>query len=93
MNISSTMPVHAPAEPAAPRPITQDQRDLVQAVKAVNASEMLGQNNELSFVLDRATKRMIVRIVNRSTGEVVDQIPAQYVLNLAAQLAEKSNGG
>lgn len=93
MNISSTMPVHAPAEPAAPRALPQDQRNLVQAIKAVNASEMLGQDNELNFVKDPTTKRMIVRIVNRNTGDVVDQIPPQYVLNLAAQLAEKRKGG
>lgn len=90
MNISSSIPVHAPSEPAAPRQISQDQRELVHAIKAVNGAELMGQDNELSFVMDRATKRMIVRIVNRTTGDVVDQIPPQYVLNLAAQLAEES---
>lgn len=90
MNISSTSPVHAPAEPSATRQIKPEQRQLVQAIKAVNGAELFGQDNELSFVMDRTTKRMIVRIVNRTTGDVVDQIPAQYLLNLAAQLTEKS---
>lgn len=93
MNISSTTPVHAPAEVTSPRTLTQDQRNLVQAIHAVNGAELLGQDNELSFVMDRSTKRMIVRIVNRTTGDVVDQIPEQYVLNLAAQLTEKNKGG
>lgn len=89
MNISSINPVQAAAEPAAPRPIHQDQRELVHAIKAVNGAELFGQDNELSFIMDRPTRRMVVRIVNRTTGDVVDQIPEQYVLNLAAQLVEK----
>lgn len=93
MNISSTTPVHAPAEPASPRPLTQDQRELAHAIKAVNGAELFGQDNELSYVMDRTTRRMIVRIVNRTTGDVVDQIPAQYVLNLAAQYAEEQKRG
>lgn len=89
MNISSINAVQASAEPAAPTPIHQDQRELVHAIKAVNGAELFGQDNELSFIMDRSTRRMVVRIVNRTTGDVVDQIPEQYVLDLAAQLDEK----
>lgn len=75
-----------PNEPAAPRPIAQDQRVLIQAVRSVNAAELFGQNNELTFILDRATRRAVVRIVDKQTHEVVDQIPAEYVLRMAEEL-------
>ena len=78
--------VGVPADAAAPRPPSDDQRTLIQAVRAVNAAEMLGQNNELTFILDRAARKAVVRIVNRETHEVVDQIPAEYVLRMAEEL-------
>ena len=67
------------------KPATPDQRALIQAVKAVNAAEMFGQNNELTFILDRNTRQAVVRIVNRDTREVVRQIPAEYVLRMAEE--------
>jgi uncharacterized FlaG/YvyC family protein len=41
---------------------------------------MLGQDNELTFVQDRTLRRAVAQIVNKQTGEVVDQIPAEYVV-------------
>ena len=52
----------------------------------MNAAELFGQDYELSFVLDRKTRGAIVRIVKRESGEVVAQIPADYVLRLAENL-------
>jgi uncharacterized FlaG/YvyC family protein len=77
------LPALAPAETPVPRPPSADQHALVQAVKAVNAIELFGQDNELTFFLDRNTHRAVVRIVNRNTREVVQQIPDEYVLRLA----------
>jgi uncharacterized FlaG/YvyC family protein len=76
----------APAEPVTPKPASPDQRTLIQAVKAVNASEFLGDQNQLTFIVDRATRRTVVRIVDRKSGEVVEQIPAEYVLRMAEEL-------
>jgi uncharacterized FlaG/YvyC family protein len=61
-------------------------RELVQAVKALNQTEMFGQENELQFQRDPATRRMVIRVVNRKTKEVVAQAPPQYVLALAQDL-------
>ncbi len=73
---------------AAPVPSEQvpQQRELIQAVKALNAVELFGQNSELTFVLDRQTRRAVVRIVDRNTNEVLRQIPPEYVLRLAEDL-------
>ncbi len=93
MDISSVNHLATPTantpQPAEPPPATQDQRALIHAVKAVNSSELFGQENELTFVLDRNTHRAIVRIVNRNTRQVVQQIPAEYVLRLAEEFQGK----
>jgi flagellar protein FlaG len=67
----------------APPSLLADQRALMQAVKAMNATGMFGENHELSFILDHVTRQGIVRVVDRDTREVVRQIPAEYVLRLA----------
>ena len=66
--------------------IQSENREIIQAVRAVNASVQLGDNNELTFSLDRQSRRPIIKIVNRETNEVVEQIPNEQVLRLAEQL-------
>ena len=85
---TSTLPLrrrHAiPVEKAA------ENREVVQAIKAVNGTEMFGQDNQLMFQRDPESQRMVVRVVNRKTNEVVSQIPAEYVLRLAEELEATS---
>ena len=81
-------PVSAPVEPVPSRRLTDEQRTVIQAVKAVNGAQLYGQENQLTYAIDPASKRVVVRIVNRDTGKLVEQIPAEYVL----RLAEKVNG-
>jgi uncharacterized FlaG/YvyC family protein len=64
-------------------------RELIQAIKAVNGAEMFGERNELQFQKDPQTQRMVIRMVDRHTKEVMSQIPAKYVLELAAQVKEQ----
>jgi uncharacterized FlaG/YvyC family protein len=74
-----------PAEvPAIPTDQVAENREIIQAVKALNSSEMLGEDNQLTFQKDRDTQRMVVRVVNKKTNEIVSQIPPEYVLRLAA---------
>ncbi len=61
----------------------------MQAAKSVNASGILGQN-QLVFVMDRQTHRPVFRVVDRSTQQVVTQIPPEYVLRLAQDLGATS---
>lgn len=89
MNISSISHLAtAVAQPPEARPPTQDQKALIQAVKAVNAAQLFGEENELTFRIDRAAQIAVVRIVNKKTGELVQQIPNEQVL----KLAEESSG-
>jgi uncharacterized FlaG/YvyC family protein len=86
-SIRNTNPnLTAPVESPVPREVAEEQRALIPAVKAVNAAGLFGQDNELTFFLDRNTRRAVVRIVNRETREVVDQIPNEYVLRMAEEL-------
>ncbi len=85
------MDIHFPQAAAAVPAYTEsgrashlaEYRDLIEAVRTVNAAEMLGQDNELSFLLDRETQRLVLRIVNRKTLEVIRQVPPEYVLAMA----------
>lgn len=60
--------------------------EVTQAVKAVNAAKLFGQDSELSFVMDRESKRLVVRLVNKDTRKVIRQVPAEEVLRRAADL-------
>ena len=65
-----------------------EQRGLIEAVALINKSELLGQDKEMTFQMDRDTGRPVIRVVNRQTREVVQQIPAEYVLNVAKALEQ-----
>jgi len=67
----------------------QENRELIHAVRALNGSEMFGQNQELTFQMDRDTRRPVLRIVDRKTGEVIAQVPPEHVLRLARQFEKK----
>lgn len=68
-----------------------EQQELIRAVKSINASGVLGGNQEMTFAVDRETKRMVVRVVDRDTDEVLLQIPDEQVLRMAQKLP-KSTG-
>jgi uncharacterized FlaG/YvyC family protein len=91
MDISSVNSLLAgvglPTDANLPPPATADQRALIQAVKAVNSTALLGSENELTFVRDRTTNLPAVRIINKDTGDVVAQIPAEDVLQMAEEVS------
>lgn len=73
------------AEPAAGTKL-QVNRATAQAVTAVNTAQLFGQNNELTFAVDRASKRTVIRLVDKNTGDVLRQIPSETILHLAEAL-------
>ena len=74
------------AAATVPSETANQNREVVQAVKAVNQSEMFGQGEELSFQMDSATKHLVVQIINKDTKQVISQIPPEYVLRMAQSL-------
>lgn len=63
-----------------------ERRELVKAIKAINDTEFFGENYELTFVLDRETRRPLMRIIDRQTREVIRQLPPEYTLRLAEEI-------
>jgi len=61
-------------------------RDVVAAVHELNKSELMGEGKQLTFSRDPATRKPVIQIVDQDTGEVLDQIPSETVLELAQQL-------
>jgi uncharacterized FlaG/YvyC family protein len=60
-------------------------RSVASAAGVVNASGILGQNREVTFTVDPASHRPVVRVLETDTKEVVDQWPSEYLLQMAAQ--------
>lgn len=58
-------------------------RSLVSAINTLNSTSHFGENNQLIFHFDRVSRLVVVQIVDRETKEIVEQIPAEYVLQLA----------
>jgi uncharacterized FlaG/YvyC family protein len=77
--------MHAPTPVANPDQAAEN-RQVVKAVKAVNGAEMFGEENELRFARDSVTNKMVMRVVNRETSEVISQVPEEYVLRLAEDI-------
>jgi hypothetical protein len=85
----SGLAMSAPA-PVAPDAQAAENREIVRAVKAVNGTEMFGQDNQLVFRRDPETHRMVIRLVDPKTEEVLAQIPEEYILRLAEDLKAKT---
>lgn len=89
MNVA---PLHNSPQIVAPSPVSasSDQQAenlaLVQAVRAINAAELYGEQGELSFALERRTQRVVVRLIDRKTRQVIREVPADQVLSLAESL-------
>lgn len=72
-----------------------DRRELVKAVRKLekasleDGNSLFGARNEMRFQVDRDTKRTVIKIVSRQTGEVVQQFPAEEVLRMAARLGKQ----
>ncbi len=62
-----------------------ERRSLTRATKAVNESGALGKD-QLVFMVDAKTHRPIIRVQDRETNEVIMQIPAEVVLQIAQNL-------
>jgi flagellar protein FlaG len=74
---------------AAPAERRVDRPELIQAVRAVNESAMFGDEYELTFSMDRGSRRTLLQLVNRETREVVRQIPPEYVIRAARELSSR----
>ena len=84
-SIQSVVALSSAMTPAAMHDNNSEQRELVKAVRSLNAAEVFGADRELAFSVDRATHRTVIRIVDRQSHEVIQQIPAEYALRMAQE--------
>ncbi len=82
-SLDSKVPPVVSTGPAVPSEVRAEQQQLIKAVKAVNSTQVFGENTELVFVLDRQTRRPLLRLVDMRTKEVIRQVPPEHVLRLA----------
>ncbi len=84
--------------PAASAPNTvskieqlKDVTEVVRAVQLLNRDELdsLETRKQYTFLMDRATNRPVVRVIDKETGRVLYQIPPEEVLRKAAELRRR----
>jgi uncharacterized FlaG/YvyC family protein len=88
INFSTAPPVAPVAAPVASASAT---RELATAVQALNQNGAAGPGREFSIAIDGKTKVPVVRIVDSSTNELIEQIPSQYILDLAQQINQETS--
>jgi len=76
----TSKPAERPPEPLID--LAKMRRELEAAIERLN--DQVSQNaRELGFSIDEETDRLIVRVTNKETGELVRQIPAEAVIRFA----------
>jgi flagellar protein FlaG len=89
-------PLPAPAQPAAIAPTSapsqvDDAEHTRQAI--ADANRQLAQKaSELTFEFDENSSRVIVKLVDKQTGQVLRQIPSREALEIARALQDESSG-
>ncbi|MBD3258274.1 hypothetical protein GF377_07560 [candidate division GN15 bacterium] len=73
------------------RPATLDQEQLHQKLQELT-EEVQSRQRDLSFSVDDDTGRTVVKVINSYTEEVVRQIPAEEILQIARRI-ENGEGG
>ena len=68
-------------------------RAVVAAVRALNKSQLFGEQKQMLFARDQETQKTVIRIVERGTGEVIDQIPAEQILRILEDLGLQQKDG
>jgi uncharacterized FlaG/YvyC family protein len=67
-------------------PEAREAQKLVQAVQKINQAQTFGYHSELVYLRDQQTGRPLVRIIDKTTKEVLTQIPPEHVLRMAEDL-------
>jgi uncharacterized FlaG/YvyC family protein len=88
MNLASVNNASAPGPGglSTHQTLSQEQRTLIRAMKAVNTSGLLGEDHELTYSIDRVAHVVVARLIDKVTGNVLQQLPAEYVLRMAEEL-------
>jgi uncharacterized FlaG/YvyC family protein len=89
--IAFSTPPPAPADTPVQAPSRATTREVAAAVQTLNQSGSAGPGRQFSIAIDGKTKEPVVRIVDSSTNELIEQIPSQYILDLAQQITRETD--
>ena len=81
----AVMPADTPKRAPSDLPAVQN------AIDTISRSGTLAGGRQLSFLIDAATKRVVVQVIDTETREVVEQIPTDQVLQMAAALSHTNS--
>ena len=88
--------VAAEAAKVTAKPVAAQQPTNAQLTKEVTKiNESLQQTNknlELSFSVDKATNRQIIKLMDKTTGDTLLQIPSEAVLAISQGIDEFQHG-
>lgn len=83
----SVTALRAVALPETQNTVTAQERlrmqAIVSAVQVVNQAGLAGDNREVAYSMDSATRQMVIRVVDTQSREVIAQWPSDVVLRLA----------
>lgn len=74
------------ADPPPKYEVSAGARELMKAVKELNRSEFGSSNRQLTFRWDASARRPVIRIVDRGTGELIEEIPPERFRKMMADL-------
>lgn len=80
------------AQPRIPQAQSADAAVLEDARQAANRA-LAEKGRELTFEFDDELNRIVSRLVDRNTGEVIRQVPSETLLAIARALADGASGG
>jgi len=64
-------------------------RSVFAAVGLLNDTGPARSSRQFSIAIDPTTRLAVVRIVDLATNEVIEQLPSEYILQIARNLGEK----
>ncbi|MFZ6753131.1 flagellar protein FlaG [Undibacterium sp. Dicai25W] len=80
-NISQPQPTTPPADPAK----AVDKAQLQHAVSSINKS-LQDKGQDVRFSVDQDSKRVVVKIIDQNTNQVLRQIPTEQALEISQSL-------
>ncbi len=84
---ADTKAAGAPASLSGAQPRAEELTRATQEV-AADLNAMVGADKGIRFDIDSRTDRIIVRVVDRDSGEVIRQVPPDEVLSIIASVNE-----
>lgn len=82
------------ARVALPQAVTKQPPSIAQLQRLINSMNNAIQqgNSSLEFSMDSGSKKVLVKLIDTSTGEVIRQIPSEEVLAIAQSIEQMQQG-